>query len=274
MKKPLVVYKYEDAGELSLLNLKRGTIYFNSPSKFNDPYDCNFGFHMEDISDEEMLRYRSGESPFLRSKSIEIQKKFFETPIDEFRRILIKSAISILERTMQEIRSNMGIACFSEVNDNLLMWSHYSKSCKGICLEFDTNHPPFTKLNKVDYKTSLPSINALNILNQSNIETSNPGESSKLWLTKSDNWKYEKEWRTVHKIGGTLFNYPQESLKGIYFGPLIEPAYREIICLIVQGQNRNVRFFNGSISKDEFKMVFSEFTYTPYIDAKEKGLIE
>ena len=30
-------------------------------------------------------------------------------------------------------------ACFSEVNDSLLMWGHYGNSNKGYCLEYDTN---------------------------------------------------------------------------------------------------------------------------------------
>ncbi len=262
MNKPLKIYKYEDAGELTLHNLKRETIYFNSPSKFNDPYDCNFGFHVEDISDAEIMNYKKNEYQFFNNRSPEIQSKFSSASNDELRKLLIKTAKSVLESTMSEIRNKMGIACFSEVNDNLLMWSHYAKSCKGICLEFDTNFAPFTKMNKVEYKDNLPFINALNILNQKNLDTSNPSESSKLWLTKSDDWKYEREWRIVHNTEGTLFQYPKESLRAIYFGPLVDLVYQEIICLVIQNQNSNVKFFKGSISKNEFKMVFTEFVYS------------
>lgn len=40
------------------------------------------------------------------------------------------------EYLRKEIYSKHKIYCLSEVNDSLLMWSHYSDSHKGFCLEF------------------------------------------------------------------------------------------------------------------------------------------
>jgi hypothetical protein len=48
----------------------------------------------------------------------------------------------------------------------------------------------------------------------------------------------------------------------------------EIICLIINGQNPNVRFWEGKRSKIEFKVDFNEFTYTSFLKAKELGLVK
>ncbi len=269
MKKPSKIFKYEGINDHSLLNLKRSGVYFASPSEFNDPYDCNCGFKLE-IEPSKLEDLRSGSFASQKGLPKEILNELRHASPDFF----INAAKQALEIANDDFLKNGGIACFSRVNHNLLMWSHYASSFKGFCLEFDTNYEPFTKLYPVIYSGTLPTLDVSKILvGQNGIETE-AGEHLKLFLTKSKDWHYEKEWRSIHKTKGTLFTYPQEALKSIYFGPLIDPAYREIICLVIQGQNRNVKFFKGDISKTSFKVEFTEFLYTPYIQAKESGLLD
>jgi hypothetical protein len=40
MKKPKTIFKYEDFSAQSLQNLKAQSIFFGSPLRFNDTYDC------------------------------------------------------------------------------------------------------------------------------------------------------------------------------------------------------------------------------------------
>ncbi|MDO8813588.1 MAG: hypothetical protein Q7J38_16395 [Gallionella sp.] len=77
----------------------------------------------------------------------------------------------------------------------------------------------------------------------------------------------------MHEKAGTEFCYPAEALTGIYFGPDIDQQSIEIICLILAGQNENVRLWRGSRSTTEFQVLFEEFSYTSNLDAKRKGLI-
>ena len=81
-------------------------------------------------------------------------------------------------------------------------------------------------------------------------------------------WSYEREWRVLHAEAGTAFHYPAACLTGIYFGPEISFEALEIICLILQGQNPDFRFWKGRRSETEFKVEFDEFTYTPPLKAK------
>jgi hypothetical protein len=88
----------------------------------------------------------------------------------------------------------------------------------------------------------------------------------------SKEWSYEKEWRGIHQKAGTLFGYEADALKGVYFGPDIERQALEIICLVLLGQNEQVEFWKGQRSEDLFKVEFTPFTYTSYLEARNQGL--
>ena len=89
---------------------------------------------------------------------------------------------------------------------------------------------------------------------------------------KSASWAYEKEWRAIHNVAGTLFGYEAGALTGVYFGPEVSQEGLEIIALIIQGQNPDVKLYRGERSKTEFKIVFNEFEYINHIEAKTMGL--
>lgn len=138
MEKPALIHKYEGSNEFSLLNLKNGIIYFNPPSNFNDPYDCNSRFQLY-LNDSDLQKYKKGEFPYHEDRSIEVQIDFNNTSNKDIKKMLFQSAKKVLDTSMRENRQKTGIACFSEVNDNILMWSHYANSCRGFCLEYDTS---------------------------------------------------------------------------------------------------------------------------------------
>jgi hypothetical protein len=96
---------------------------------------------------------------------------------------------------------------------------------------------------------------------------------TELYRTKSSHWSYEEEWRVIHEKAGTSWVYEPSSLEAVYFGPNAAEDLVEIALLILIGQNESVRFYRGSRSDSEFRMLFNEFTYVPYLQAKAKGSI-
>ena len=55
---PASLYKYEAFSTQSLLNLKGQVIYFGSPLKFNDPYDCALTPNIIDPIEAELFAVR------------------------------------------------------------------------------------------------------------------------------------------------------------------------------------------------------------------------
>lgn len=115
------------------------------------------------------------------------------------------------------VRSSLGVVCFSERNDNLLMWAHYANNHDGICIELEAkpdlfswghdesnnlNFPPTNKhrykncgvLTKVKYSRDRP-------LFMDPAELEHETES---WFTKSEDWAYEQELRVLIPLDNAI----------------------------------------------------------------------
>jgi len=72
--------------------------------------------------------------------------------------------------------------------------------------------------------------------------------------SKARSWAYEREWRCFHAEASTLFTYPAEALKAVYFGPNVDRFALDIVCIILAGQNPDVELWVGKRSESEFKV--------------------
>jgi Protein of unknown function (DUF2971) len=268
VNKPNIIYKYESFTVQSLINLKAQSLYFCSPRSFNDPYDCAITATIRDPSTDEIELIRQH---YLndQSLSVAVRQQFKSMPFDELKKALINGATKGVADVREKFLSTKGVTCFSECNDNLLMWGHYGGQYKGFCLAFNTSKDLFTKLRQVRYIDVIPQIDIVDCTVNKNYDKL----LDDLYCTKSNSWSYEKEWRAIHSEAGTLFTYEPDALSAIFFGPDIERHALEIICLIIQGQNPDVQFFAGKRCGSDFKIEFKSFTYTSYVEAKRKGLV-
>jgi Protein of unknown function (DUF2971) len=267
MLKPQYLYKYESLSQQSLENLKSQILYFGSPLEFNDPYDCAFTPNIIIPSDLEVESIRKN---LIANLSSDPDKQALYTRIEasQFKQTLLNSGRAVFNIYIKNFLQTKGISCFSENNNNLLMWSHYGQACKGFCLEFSTDHEPFQKAMKVKYQNNLPQISLTDLLVSKNFES-----AAEFWHIKSESWSYEAEWRIAHQKAKTKYHYSTESLTGIYFGPDISNESLNIICLILAGQNETVKLWRGRRSTKEFKVEFDQITYVSNFDAKRKGLL-
>lgn len=267
MEKPATIFKYEAFSAQSLQNLKAQVIYFGSPLGFNDPYDCALkprALRPSILDASELWEYLKRREPKLAAGD----RQYNDSNWDEFVNIFMTLANETLSDEIDKIYSTHGVACFSEINSDLLMWGHYGGKYKGFCLEFKTNAEPFLNMKQVDYVDEIPEIDLKPIwINQ------DAKSAMKLFHTKSNSWKYEKEWRIIVDKAGTLFTYKPDALKSVYFGPDIDNQSLEIVCLILVGQNQNVKFWKGKRSQEKFEVLFEEFKYTSHSEAKSKGLL-
>lgn len=268
MTLPKKLYKFEPFNELSLRNLKRQNVYFGSPKNFNDPYDCAITAQVKELTPEQIETYINNRL----NKALPIgernnQQKHLKRKVE----VILKNLPSIIDEHRDKYVSKIGITCFSECNDNLLMWAHYGGRYKGFCLEFDLNQPLFEKAKKITYQNDMPQIDPIKLLE--NDEQVFRQLFEDLFCIKSKLWEYEKEWRVLHEEVRP-FHYPPEALTGVFFGPDIEPECLEIIALILRGQNENVKLFKGKRSHKEFKVEYEEVQYIPHLEAKKLGLIK
>lgn len=247
---PGFLYKYCKLNEENSEWIQRifadNEIYFASPEQFNDPFDCRVHASF-DATEEDWEEYLG---VMMKDKHPELDYEVRSA----FVRQLINSgwredpgAKQKIVSYVQEAVNKLGVFCLSEVRDDILMWSHYADSHRGFCLQFNiktTYYPYGELLFKVKYSSSYPQINILRDYED---------QTKKVLLTKSDLWKYEKEWRIFDPDNGPgIRAYPAEMLTGVIFGCDMSHENRQLIREWAKGREIPLKFYQTIIKEAEF----------------------
>ena len=220
---PSFFYKYRsvpqgsNAEKYVLETIRNDTVFFPSPSSFNDIFDCKPVMRAE-CTDEEFIEFfvslcidRGMDGP--RENLIAEAKKACGDPLRDPR---IERVSIAQQEFLAATLAKAGVYCVSEKNDDILMWSHYSDNHKGVCLEFDGMSHFMADAMQVRYSSDRLIINRLK-------EKSTVAMMEKALLTKSQHWSYEYEWRIIHQVAGFgVEHFDHNTLTGIIFGAACE----------------------------------------------------
>lgn len=116
-----------------------------------------------------------------------------------------KLEIAVTEKFFEALPQRTRLACFSERVDCLPMWAHYANNQQGVCVKYSFDLD-ILNLKKqivpmaVSYRSDRPIITTIDIKkfsNQNNRIDDLSGDKifESLYLRKSIDWSYEKEWR-------------------------------------------------------------------------------
>jgi hypothetical protein len=94
-----------------------------------------------------------------------------------------------LSMSIDQYKGMFGLLCFSRNWDNLLLWSHYSASHKGICLGFDISE------GGPEPNYDMDVLYQPNLLPYRRPEDVNFDLVNRLLRTKHESWSYEQEVR-------------------------------------------------------------------------------
>lgn len=208
-------------------------LWFSSPAYFNDPFDCKI--YPAIPSDEELAQYLANNAENATPQDVNIIKEGLK-----------KSSEDIIKKAIDEIMNRRGVKCFTPNNTNILMWSHYTNSHKGICLEFDT---------LADLKFFIYPINVIYSDEYPELVFTDKGFTTEVLRTKSKDWEYEQEVR-IYKPQNGYHNFNPKSLISVTFGcNTPEDKLSQIIDLIRQNQSlEHVRFFRCKTNPKQFKL--------------------
>jgi hypothetical protein len=249
---PLKLFKYLSYKCHSIENLKKRQIYFPTPSKLNDPFDCAVPFNLTDSDDEELENGFQFLVTPLKEKDVLANQYLTSGKPDE----RLNKDFMTLAKKVNDIQLNyfqkMGVACFSDPiskkPDNILLWSHYADGHKGFCLEFDTGYYPFQEssidLQKVNYRMEFPSTSSVLA-----------AMGGKIWIepliSKSNEWCYEDEWRLIVEKGDSFLYYEPRALTAVYFG-----------CLMPKDQKNEIAQILKNAPTNCYEMIRSKTTYS------------
>lgn len=168
-------------------SIRNNYLWFADPVNFNDPYDLNLNLILPNYSKKEILDFTTDMVQKGKGKNHSpesLANHFINNPL------YLRGSI---QQYANGLASSIGVSCFSQKEDNLLMWSHYADKHKGVCLKFDMykDQDFFTIPVKVDYPKKYPQFDYF-ILRKTEYDL-----VQFLVGTKSDDWSYENEIRIV-----------------------------------------------------------------------------
>jgi hypothetical protein len=130
--------------------------------------------------------------------------------------------IEIVKESYERQINEAGVFSLTEDPRNILMWSHYSSSHQGVCLQFEIalDVHIFSMASKVQYSDSYPLVNWANHF-LANSELFNA-------LTcKHNGWRYEKEHRIIVPDGAEKnLLFSSNALTGIILGCEIGESHK------------------------------------------------
>ena len=186
---PSSIYKYFPDSMSKLMDVQNNVMWYSVPNKFNDVFDTDF------IIDKEAVFVN-----FLKQASNGTEIRTGSKVWKDLRGTTTR-AITNMEKAMKQIRQSMGVSCFSESADSLIMWAHYANYHKGMCVEYElmgfNSNLKFTPV-PVIYQQKRPCLQMIHFENSDK-------DATQFYIngltTKSDVWSDEKEWRIIRDKG-------------------------------------------------------------------------
>jgi len=119
----------------------------------------------------------------------------------------LKSVIPIFQQSYESViaaqsdlvSKRMGLICFSEQENDILLWSHYTDGHKGMLLEFNSSHQYFklnSRFSKVKYTDTRVAYDPLWPDGGSELDR----YAEEVLCTKNSVWAYENEWRSLFPL--------------------------------------------------------------------------
>jgi hypothetical protein len=291
LKVPDILYKYTTA-ETTQIVLGTGKLRWQSPCQFND---------VSELQRMPVLSPGFADSRQIYSQVL-VELTYSGTVVDfsiyspwtqyliallqrlKVQGISSTSALSSIENIIPQSEKNMedifrqstelnndgSLRCFclSENDMNTLMWAHYGDSYKGCMLGFqhiDELSTPFAAAEKVRYSDQAPVIgSAVDFYLYGPTKEQNKKTRLAIYHTKSEDWKYEKEWRVIYKVKDVdnkpysdFKFYPQE-LASITFGLKMDSKNKNIILALIalnypHCQRYELKMIKGIISRVKYE---------------------
>lgn len=217
-------------------------IYFSNPSNFNDPWDFRPTLSLGILDDpnvrEKSVQWFSDVGRAWNANLSDAEHTERTTRMRSHRRFLESFIQECSQRMPDATFARCRVYCLSTKPDDMLMWSHYASSHAGVCLEFDCRIRHFGGALRVNYCKDYPTY-----------DLSDNDFSTILlpWLTKSDAWSYEDEFRMISQEVRTmppppfgvlvtrngLLRIPSDSLRSVIIGcstrPEVEARIRRLV---------------------------------------------
>lgn len=218
------LYKYRpltgDGREFTRQIIVDRELYYPSPNELNDPCDLRFKVSMDGARQDNSLR---------------------GTPEEH--------CAYVQQWLNNGAYKNIRIFSFSEASNIELMWIRYAENLSGVCLEFQV--PLDLELHDVKYPDSRPVFYFAD-LDEATHDAQRFRDSIIATLTtKTDDWKYEREWRCIVFDGVNKRPLSRITLSGVVFGCRTSDKDRDDVLNWLDEGNHDVALYECQMNADK-----------------------
>lgn len=255
-----VFYKFRPPNEFAIALLDKHEIKFSFAEEYNDPFDSKLILNVD--SNTESILQRLEETPIPESKKQTVRRGIIsgEVTTDE----LLRLACAAAKRTIMS-------SCFAGSPHNLLLWSHYADSHRGICIglrDCSSTDIAGMKFDVEDCCTDPSDPHALGLFPVHKVNYSDAGivewsafdDDIQIFIdahrNKAECWKYEDEYRLIVPRGAfksQVLRFDPRFLAEVYFGCCVDSDFRSRIQQVIR-----VRYLDMGIRVSVFQMVPSK----------------
>lgn len=289
---PSRVYKFREVNKFAIKNLEEDTIWLTSPNEYNDPYDSSISIDMDrllndamkekfsssisipgveiekHLSEEDMARVSSAADPIseifiaLLKKDSSLREEQYPDVINAIKKALSQITDGVADKFTLKMQQSLKVCSFSESNESILMWSHYSSNHTGFCIEYNLEGIEYGDLRTrllfpVIYSSSLFDITKY-FKPQMDISEFNALIASIAALYKSNEWAYEHEWRLIIPAGIITdpSSFKMMTPSAIYLGSRMNDGDRQRIVEIAL--RKGMKIYQAKLSRTEFKIEYDD----------------
>ncbi len=244
------LYKYRAINAHTLALLVNREVYFASPDKLNDPYDCQVSVIA--AIDAAIAQTRDRISHNVTEKLERLKK------------------LSAVLTKLEEDTRRVGVLSLSEDNLNVLMWSHYADEHRGLCIGFRFS-PEITEYheeNRIIGTTAchycgnnpfadffVQFVKAVELVPWGEFW---PAILSIGMASKSEWWRPENEVRVLRTAPGFVLFRPEELVQVVFGMRMDERARKTIRNILSSDDWAHVKYSQVTKSPEGFDLALGD----------------
>jgi hypothetical protein len=250
-KPPTYLYKYKPIDQHTINLIAQSEAYFPLAKEFNDPFDCSV-VPIPVYSEEDVENH---------IKFLESSRNYEKLVLNIREKGPLEAFFGKWKDSVEYMKNRTRVFSLTEQKDNPIMFSHYARGHKGLCLEFKYEEIPFFQdLDKVNYPKpeDYPKIRFFQndpLAFNRNVELVHIH-----YYTKHEDWKYEREWRIIRqeryedeRICESI-KFPEHILTGIIFGHFSSKSDQELIKELVKNREHRPKLMRAVKEERSFRL--------------------